>query len=134
MSSRVSHVDPNQETSFIKVDNKPLYKQIDPLRTLYVLLPTSLSIYGCVTTEVKLNTIILAWLCSCWQMIGITAGYHRLWSHRSYKATKVLQIILMLSGSAAGQRSVKAWCKMHRTHHRYTDTDKDPHNITRGFW
>eukprot|EP01083_Nonionella_stella_P089982 251353_1 len=110
MSSRVSHVDPNQETSFFKVDNRPLYKQIDPLRILWVLLPTSLSIYGCVTTEVKLNTIVLAWLWYFCQGIAITAGYHRLWSHKSYKATKVLQIILMLIGSAAGQTSVKAFC------------------------
>ena len=62
---------------------------------------------------------------------GITAGYHRLWSHNSYDAHFVLQVILMIAGSGALQGSIKFWCLLHRAHHRWTDTDLDPYNAKR---
>lgn len=66
--------------------------------------------------------------------LGITAGYHRLYSHRSYDAIGPVRLILMLLGGAALQGSVKEWSSDHRTHHRYVDTEKDPYSITEGFW
>ena len=66
--------------------------------------------------------------------LGITAGYHRLWSHVSYKATSILQLFLMAGGSGALQGSAKYWSYLHRAHHRWTDTDRDPYNSIRGFW
>jgi len=39
-----------------------------------------------------------------------------------------------LGGAAAFQGSAKWWCRNHRAHHRYTDTDKDPYNARRGFF
>lgn len=65
---------------------------------------------------------------------GITAGYHRLWSHRAYSARYPLRLLLLFWGSGAGEGSIKWWSNGHRTHHRYTDTDKDPYNAKRGFW
>ncbi|CAH2232945.1 jg16756 [Pararge aegeria aegeria] len=66
--------------------------------------------------------------------MGITAGAHRLWSHRAYKAKMPLQIILMVCNSLAFQNTVIHWVRDHRMHHRYSDTDADPHNPTRGFF
>ena len=66
--------------------------------------------------------------------LTITAGYHRLFAHKSYRAAWPLRLILVLFGSAAFEGSVLEWCTDHRTHHRYTDTDKDPYNIKQGFW
>ncbi|XP_052745633.1 acyl-CoA Delta(11) desaturase [Bicyclus anynana] len=66
--------------------------------------------------------------------VGITAGTHRLWSHRAYKAKMPLQIILMVLNSFAFQNSAIQWVRDHRMHHRYSDTDADPHNATRGFF
>uniref|UniRef100_A0A060T7B2 Acyl-CoA desaturase n=1 Tax=Blastobotrys adeninivorans TaxID=409370 RepID=A0A060T7B2_BLAAD len=66
--------------------------------------------------------------------LGITAGYHRLWAHRAYSASWPLRVFLALVGAGAGEGSVKWWSNGHRTHHRYTDTDKDPYNAKRGFW
>jgi len=66
--------------------------------------------------------------------LGITAGYHRLFAHRAYDGTPPLKLFLMLLGSGAAQGSVKWWSNGHRTHHRFTDTDKDPYNAKRGFW
>jgi stearoyl-CoA desaturase (delta-9 desaturase) len=65
--------------------------------------------------------------------LGITAGYHRLFAHRSYSATLPLRVALALVGGGAGEGSIKWWSNGHRTHHRYTDTDKDPYNAKRGF-
>ncbi|XP_072932617.1 acyl-CoA Delta(11) desaturase-like isoform X2 [Epargyreus clarus] len=66
--------------------------------------------------------------------LGVTAGAHRLWSHRSYKATLPLQIILMLFQSMCLQYTVINWVRQHRLHHKYSDTDADPHNASRGFF
>ena len=63
------------------------------------------------------------------------AGYHRLWSHRSYTASLPLQVFLLLGGTSAVQGSCYWWARAHRSHHRYTDTDLDPYNSSRGlFW
>tara|TARA_A100001015_G_scaffold303250_1_gene392608 strand:+ start:505 stop:861 length:357 start_codon:yes stop_codon:yes gene_type:complete len=66
--------------------------------------------------------------------LGITAGAHRLWSHRSYKAKFTLRCFLMILISIANQGSIIHWSRDHRLHHRYSDTDLDPHNINRGFF
>lgn len=65
---------------------------------------------------------------------GITAGYHRLWAHRSYNASKSLQYILAMAGAGAVEGSIKWWSRGHRAHHRYTDTGLDPYNAHHGFW
>ncbi|XP_047542181.1 acyl-CoA Delta(11) desaturase-like [Vanessa atalanta] len=66
--------------------------------------------------------------------IGVTAGAHRLWTHRAYKAKMPLQILLMVMNTFAFQNTVIDWVRDHRMHHRYSDTDADPHNATRGFF
>lgn len=66
--------------------------------------------------------------------LGITAGAHRLWSHRSYKARLPLRIFLMLAQTMAGQNCLYVWCRDHRVHHKFTETDADPHNTNRGFF
>ncbi|KAJ7267465.1 delta9-fatty acid desaturase [Mycena rebaudengoi] len=67
--------------------------------------------------------------------IGVTAGYHRLWSHRSYNARRPLEYALAIFGAGAVQGSIQWWCRKHRAHHRYTDTDLDPYNVHHGlFW
>lgn len=66
--------------------------------------------------------------------IGVTAGAHRLWSHHSYKAKWPLRVILALFQTVGVQYSIYNWVRDHRTHHKYTDTDADPHNSNRGFF
>lgn len=55
------------------------------------------------------------------------AGYHRYFSHRSFKTSRAFQLILAVLGAASGQRGPLWWAVHHREHHRYSDTDKDPH-------
>lgn len=65
---------------------------------------------------------------------GVTAGAHRFWTHRSFKANLPLRSILMLCFSAAGQNTLYDWVRDHRVHHKYSETDADPHNSNRGFF
>ncbi|MEM7612449.1 MAG: fatty acid desaturase [Pseudomonadota bacterium] len=66
---------------------------------------------------------------------GITAGFHRMLAHRSFKASRPVQFALTLFGSLAVQGGPIWWVSHHRTHHRYTETDKDIHSPrTQGFW
>ena len=66
--------------------------------------------------------------------ISITAAYHRLYSHKSYKLKKVMEFPLLFFGTIAGQGSVLRWANDHRLHHNYVDTDKDPYSVKKGFW
>ena len=67
--------------------------------------------------------------------ISITAGYHRLWSHRAYQAHWSVRLFFMLFGAMALQNSILIWGSQHRTHHRFVDDwDKDPYSAKRGFW
>lgn len=66
--------------------------------------------------------------------MGVTAGYHRMFSHRAWWAPKPVRAILLVLGAATWQNSAIAWCAAHRYHHRHTDTDEDPYSVTEGFW
>ncbi|XP_030369653.1 stearoyl-CoA desaturase 5 [Scaptodrosophila lebanonensis] len=66
--------------------------------------------------------------------IGITAGAHRLWSHKSYTASLPLRVLLAFAFSIAGQRDAYTWALDHRIHHKFSETDADPHNAKRGFF
>ncbi len=66
--------------------------------------------------------------------LSITAGYHRLYSHRCYKAKGIVEYFLLFFGAMAGQSSVLRWSYDHRLHHAHVDTDEDPYCIKKGFW
>ena len=66
--------------------------------------------------------------------LSITAGYHRLFSHRTHKAAWPLKLFYALFGAAAFQNSVIKWCSDHRRHHLKTDKEEDPYSVTRGFF
>lgn len=72
------------------------------------------------------------WFALC--MVSTTAGYHRLFTHRSYRAAPPLRVFYLLFGAASGQGPILNWASDHRTHHARTDTDDDPHSIGKGFW
>lgn len=66
--------------------------------------------------------------------LSITAGYHRLFSHRAYEAGWLVRLFLLLFGAASFENSAKFWCADHRLHHQHVDKEEDPYNITKGFW
>jgi len=68
------------------------------------------------------------------RMFCITAGYHRYFSHRSYKMGRVPQFLIAFGGTTAVQKGPLWWASHHRIHHRYTDLDGDVHSPRDGFW
>jgi stearoyl-CoA desaturase (delta-9 desaturase) len=66
--------------------------------------------------------------------LGIGLGYHRLLTHRSFKAPKWLEYALTVFGSMAIQDDAPKWVATHRIHHAFTETDKDPHSTRPGFF
>jgi len=60
--------------------------------------------------------------------LGITIGYHRLFTHKSFKANRPLRIALAVAGSMAVEGPVIRWVADHRRHHMYSDRDGDPHS------
>lgn len=67
--------------------------------------------------------------------LAITTGYHRLWSHGTFKAHVVVRALFALGGAFAFQNSILKWASDHRRHHRFVDdNDSDPYSAKRGFW
>jgi len=66
--------------------------------------------------------------------LAITGGYHRLFAHPTYRASRGLRAFYLLFGAASVQNSALKWAADHRTHHARTDGEQDPYSITRGFW
>jgi stearoyl-CoA desaturase (Delta-9 desaturase) len=80
------------------------------------------------------NTIILALIGYCLIGISVTAGYHRLFSHRTYKSHWIVRLFFLIFGAGALQGPAILWCIDHRHHHAFTDhPEKDPYSIKRGF-
>jgi len=94
------------------------------------------ALYGVllIFTSAKIATTIFAILMYQVSSIGITAGAHRLWSHRAYKAKWPLRVILIIFNTIAFQNHVYEWARDHRLHHKYSETNADPHNANRGFF
>lgn len=66
--------------------------------------------------------------------LSITLGYHRLFSHRSFQASWPVRLATLLFGAAAFENSALVWCADHRRHHKHTDHDDDPYDISKGFF
>lgn len=68
------------------------------------------------------------------KMFFITAGYHRYFSHRAFKTSRVMQFVLAFGGGTAAQKGALWWGAHHRHHHRYSDQPEDIHSPMKGFW
>lgn len=66
--------------------------------------------------------------------MSITMGYHRLFAHVTYRAQPLVRFLFLFFGAAAFEQSALEWASQHRIHHLYTDTDRDPYSVKKGFW
>ena len=64
----------------------------------------------------------------------VTAGYHRYFSHRSYRLGRVSQFLIAFGAETSAQKGVLWWASHHRNHHQFSDTDRDLHSPRKGFW
>lgn len=85
-------------------------------------------------TVAKWQTWIFTIIIGVLSGLGITAGAHRLWCHRSYKAKWPLRVFLCICNCIATENDIYEWSRDHRVHHKYSETNADPHNVERGFF
>jgi stearoyl-CoA desaturase (delta-9 desaturase) len=86
-------------------------------------------------TGVSVRAVVLCLVLYFGRMWFITAGYHRYFSHRAYRANRFWQFVLALGGGTAAQKGALWWASHHRDHHRTSDSERDVHSPTqKGFW
>ena len=95
------------------------------LGALFALLPSNFS------WAVVGVALLLHWITGG---LGITLGFHRLVTHRSFQTPKWLEYFLVFCGSLACQGGPIEWIGLHRHHHAHSDQEVDHHNSGRGFW
>lgn len=90
--------------------------------------------------------IVLVWLFSWWWLlagfilhtifitVGISVGYHRYFTHKSFTANNKWEWAFIILGSLSFLGPVLGWVGIHRTHHAFSDTEKDPHSPYNGFF
>jgi stearoyl-CoA desaturase (delta-9 desaturase) len=116
--------------------NEPIPKRTGSSWLGYVVL--ILLHLACLTvffTSTNVWVLSLCGVCYVIQMFGITAGYHRYFSHRAFKTSRVFQFVLAWLGCSASQNGPSWWVAHHRNHHRKSDTKDDLHSpVVHGFW
>ncbi|KDO33477.1 hypothetical protein SPRG_02285 [Saprolegnia parasitica CBS 223.65] len=80
------------------------------------------------------KTWLFAAVLAEFSILGVTAGVHRLWTHKSYQAHWTVRLFLMLCFSVSNQGAIVEWVRDHRIHHKYSETDADPHTASRGLF
>jgi stearoyl-CoA desaturase (delta-9 desaturase) len=69
------------------------------------------------------------------RMFGVTAGYHRYFSHRAYRLNRFWQFCMAFLAQTSGQKGILWWAAHHRDHHKYSDRLEDLHSpVNDGFW
>jgi stearoyl-CoA desaturase (delta-9 desaturase) len=93
------------------------------------------AVVGVVATGWSWRGIALAFAAYFVRMFVVTAAYHRYFSHRAFKTSRVFQFVLALGAQSAAQKGVLWWASRHRLHHKHSDTVVDVHSPRqRGFW
>ena len=86
-------------------------------------------------TGVTTTSVVLAITLYVVRMFGVTAGYHRFFSHRSFKTSRAGQFLFAFLAMSSTQKSVLWWAALHRHHHRHSDTELDVHSpVHRSFF
>lgn len=93
------------------------------------LLPF-MAVFTAITLKAILLGVALFWI----RMFFITAGYHRYFSHKSYRLNRFWQFVMAFGGTTAAQKGPLWWAAHHRNHHRHSDTELDVHSPRKGFW
>jgi stearoyl-CoA desaturase (delta-9 desaturase) len=94
-----------------------------------------LACLGAIFSGVTTSALVLCAALYVVRMFGVTAGYHRYFSHRSFKTSRAGQLLLALLCQSSAQRGALWWAAKHRHHHRHSDTAEDVHSPAQsGFW
>ncbi|KAI0728866.1 delta9-fatty acid desaturase [Fomitopsis betulina] len=116
------------------ITRQTLLSEIKWLDSSILFITPAIALWGILNVNLRWETAIWSVIYYFITGLGITAGYHRLWAHRSYNASKPLEYALAMAGTGAVEGSIKWWSRGHRAHHRYTDTPLDPYDAKKGFF
>lgn len=116
-----------EEIRHVDDDNR-----IDWLRIIPFILLHIIALAGAVLSSWAVEMLVLALLSYGIRMFAITAFYHRYFSHRTFKTSRAMQFVFAFIGGTASQRGALWWAAHHRSHHRYSDTERDPHTPKHG--
>ena len=132
------------DTFGVSPTSKPLYTdaprtvfnpQLRQLQIRHFFLCNVLPLIGSVVAGCLLFWVPLTWVeitlflgMGLLSMVGITVGYHRLFTHRAFKALPGIRASLAIMGSMAGQGPLLSWVAIHRRHHECSDKEGDPHS------
>ena len=97
---------------------------------LLLLLPLYLLEYGAPSKLLIFASLLLYSVSG----LAITVGYHRFYSHKTFKLNGIAEFLTISAGNLTAAGTVLEWAHDHRLHHKYVDTDRDPYNIKKGFW
>jgi len=104
-------------------------KRFSALTTMTLpLIGTVVAGYLIVTGQVTTTDIVLFAVMYFVHMTGITIGFHRYVAHKAFKTSRALEGALMIAGSMGAQGPLMFWVTTHRRHHRFSDSDGDPHS------
>jgi len=112
-------------------------RDIDMPKVIYFTIIHSGAFYGLhllYNGYVGWKTMLLAVIFHHIGGLGVTAGLHRLWTHRSYDVTFPLELFLAFCATVANQGSIWHWSRDHVVHHKYSESVADPHDARRGFF
>ena len=120
------------ETTFA-ADRRRQHRETAKKRTLYLILTTTLGTIAALVLLVfgiggTLSDLIALGVMYLLSMIGVELGYHRYFTHKSYKANPYFAKLLAILGAFSLQGPLFWWCGIHRHHHGQTDTNLDPHS------
>lgn len=94
-----------------------------------------LSVLGAIWTGVTVQSMVCCGVLYAVRMWAVTAGYHRYFSHRTFKTSRFFQFVLAFLAQASAQRGALWWAAHHRVHHRHSDKPGDAHSpVVDGFW
>ncbi|XP_070490553.1 delta(9)-fatty-acid desaturase fat-6-like [Chironomus tepperi] len=118
------------------IEKKYDIKFVKPMLLLATFIATGIltGIYCVIFEPVSGKTYLWTFVLFILGGLGLGPGAHRYFCHRSYKTNRVIKIFMIFCQQLSGVKSVHTWVRVHRTHHKFSDTDRDPVNINRGFF
>jgi stearoyl-CoA desaturase (Delta-9 desaturase) len=123
----------------IKQNSMKNIRSVNWVTTLYLIISPFVAVaaltYWLMSGSFNWPTMILGLILMTFIQVSITAGYHRLFSHRTYNAKWPVRLFFLIFGGAAFEGAALSWSLDHRVHHNHVDdNDKDPYSIGKGFF
>ncbi|MEM1180217.1 MAG: acyl-CoA desaturase, partial [Acidobacteriota bacterium] len=115
--------------------DEAINEKVNWIRAIPFIAVHIVAVVGIFYVPPTLELVLLAVALYIIRMWGIIVGYHRYFSHRSFKTSRAFQLVMALIGSASVQKGPLWWAAHHRHHHRHSDQEPDLHSPTiRGFF